>query len=205
MVTPRLNPKRKFNFSFLEISGELIESIVPSEIQAGKIPDMLSRFLLASKAKKIIVYIFDHNKSNDLLFKSILDYIREIVGNDLDKYYSLIIVVPNPELVLRKVTSDEQYQGKYHNEKSLTPDALLDYLRKESPALVNEWRNWKKSKRAIYKFHIGQIDKNKKGDEVLLKPDYSDSSELVNYFYGRFHGKKIKKSWFKRLIDTVFD
>ena len=167
MVIPRLNPKRKFNFSFLEISGELIKSIVPSEIQAGTIPDTLRRFLLAQKSQKIIVYIFDHNKSNDSLFKSILEYIRNIVGSDLDKYYSLIIVVPNPELVLRKVTSDERYQCNYYNDKDLTRNALLDYLRKEAPLLVNEWRNWKKNKRAIYKFYIGQISKTKKVTRFL--------------------------------------
>ena len=75
-LTPKINTSKSFNFSFVEVSGELIKSVVPTEVQAGSIVETMHSFLTAPKSNKMIVYVFDHNEdsNNDELFSSLIQY-----------------------------------------------------------------------------------------------------------------------------------
>jgi hypothetical protein len=206
-LTPKINTSKSFNFSFVEVSGELIKSVVPTEVQAGSIVETMHSFLTAPKSKKMIVYVFDHNEdsNNDELFSSLIQYLENAMRGKLDKSYSLMIIVPNPNLVLQRISSDERYGRKYSNINELTPAALRHYLRVKAPQLVTTFRYWKKSKKGIYKFHIGEASENATGDQILESFDFKDSGRIVDFCYQQFHGTKLKEGWFTRLTKVIRD
>jgi hypothetical protein len=204
-LTPKINTSKSFNFSFVEVSGELIKSVVPTEVQAGLLVDTMHNFLTAPKSKKIIVYVFDHNEgsNNDELFSSLIQYLEGTVAGKLDQSYSLMIVVPNPDLVLQRVSSDERMSRTYSNINELTPEAMLHYLRLKAPQLVTTFRHWKKSKRGVFKFHIGKVTENADGERILESYDFKDSGRITEFCYQQFHGIKLTESWFQRLIKAL--
>lgn len=206
-LTPQINTSKSFNFSFVEVSGELIKSVVPTEVQAGSIVETMHSFLTAPKSNKMIVYVFDHNEdsNNDELFSSLIQYLENAMPGKLDRSYSLMVVVPNPNLVLQRMSSDERFGRKYSNINELTPEALRHYLRVKAPQLVTTLRYWKKSKRGIYKFHIGEVSENTTGDQILESFDFKDSGRIIDFCYQQFHGKKLKEGWFTRLAKVIRD
>lgn len=206
-LTPKINTSKSFNFSFVEVSGELIKSVVPSEVQAGSIVETMHSFLTAPKSSKMIVYVFDHNEhsNNDELFSSLIQYLENAMPGRLDRYYSLMIVVPNPNLVLERMSSNARFGGKYSSENELTPEALRHYLRVKAPQLVTTFRYWKKSKRGIFKFHIGEVSQNASGDQILEGFDFKDSGRIIDFCYQQFHGEKLKEGWFSRLAKVFRD
>ena len=206
-LTPKLNTSKSFNFSFVEVSGELIKSVVPTEVQAGSIVETMHSFLTAPKSNKMIVYVFDHTEdsNNDELFSSLIQYLENAMPGKLDRSYSLMIVVPNPNLVLQRMSSDERFGRKYSNINELTPEALRHYLRLKAPQLVTTFRYWKKSKRGIFKFHIGDISENVTGDQILESFDFKDSGRIIDFCYQQFHGTKLKEGWFTRLVKVIRD
>ena len=206
-LTPQINTSKSFNFSFVEVSGELIKSVVPTEVQAGSIVETMHSFLTAPKSNKMIVYVFDHNEdsNNDELFSSLIQYLENSMPGKLDRSFSLMVVVPNPNLVLQRMSSDERFGRKYSNINELTPEALRHYLRVKAPQLVTTLRYWKKSKRGIYKFHIGEVSENTTGDQILESFDFKDSGRIIDFCYQQFHGKKLKEGWFTRLAKVIRD
>lgn len=204
-LTPKINPSKSFNFSFVEVSGELIKSLVPTEVQAGSIVETMHNFLTAPKSKKIIVYVFDHNvgSNNDELFSSLIQYLESTGLRKLDKSYSLLIVVPNPDLVLQYISSDERLRKNYTNMNELTPEAMLHYLRVKAPQMVTTYRSWDKSKRGIFKFHIGPVFENALGEKILENFDFKDSSRIINFCYQQFHGARLKETWLARFIRVL--
>ena len=206
-LTPQINTSKSFNFSFVEVSGELIKSVVPTEVQAGSIVETMHSFLTAPKSKKMIVYVFDHNEdsNNDELFSSLIQYLENAMPGKLDRSYSLMVVVPNPNLVLQRMSSDERFGRNYSNINELTPEALRHYLRVKAPQLVTTFRYWKKSKRGIYKFHIGEVSENTTGDKILESFDFKDSGRIIDFCYQQFHGTKLKEGWFTRLAKVIRD
>jgi len=206
-LTPQINTSKSFNFSFVEVSGELIKSVVPTEVQAGSIVETMHSFLTAPKSNKMIVYVFDHNEgsNNDELFSSLIQYLENAIPGKLDRSYSLMIVVPNPNLVLQRMSSDERFGRKYSNINELTPEALRHYLRVKAPQLVTTFRYWKKSKRGIYKFHIGEVSENSTGDQILESFDFKDSGRIIDFCYQQFHGTKLREGWFTRLAKVIRD
>ena len=200
-LTPRINTTKSFNFSFVEISGELIKSVIPTEVQPGSIVETMHNFLIAAKSKKMIVYVFDHNENsnNDELFSSLIQYLESAVPGRLDKFYSLMVVVPNPDLVFQRISSDERLSRTYSNINELTPEAMLHYLRLKAPQLVTTFRYWKKSKRGIFKFHIGTVSENAAGEQILESYDFKDSNRIIDFCYQQFQRSKLTPRWFDRL------
>ena len=200
-LTPRKNLSKSFNFSFVEVSGEIIKSIIPTEVQAGSIAQTMHNFLTAPKSKKMIVYVFNHSDTgdNDELFSSLIQYLETTVSGSLDKYYSLMIVVPNPELVFERILNDERLSRKYSNNRELTPEAMLQYIRLKAPQLVTTYKYWKKSKRGIFKFHIGSVVQNNSAERRLESFDFKDCSRILDFSYEQFHGAKLKETWFTSL------
>lgn len=204
-LTPKINTSKSFNFSFVEVSGELIKSVVPTEVQAGSIVATMHGFLTAPKSNKMIVYVFDHNEdsNNDELFSSLIQYLENAMPGKLDRSYSLMIVVPNPDLVLQRLSTDERFGQKYSNINELTPEALRHYLRLKAPQLVTTFRYWKKSKRGIFKFHIGEVSENAAGDQILESFDFKDCGRIIDFCYQQFHGVKLKEGWFTRFVKVI--
>ena len=204
-VTPKINRSKRFNFSFVEVSGELIKSVIPTEIQAGSIVQTMHKFLTSTKSKKIIVYVFDINEdsNNDELFTSLIRYLEGSTSGNLDKFYSLLIIVPNPDAVFSQILKNKRLQTKKFNTNQLTPEAMLHYVRLRAPQLVTTFRYWRKSKRGILKFHIGSVTENSLGEPELIDVDFTDSQRIINFCYNQFHGSKLKAGWYTRFKEAL--
>jgi hypothetical protein len=200
-LTPKINTSRAFNFSFVEVSGEFIQRVIPTEVQPGSLVNTMHSFLIAPESKKIIVYVFDHKEksNNDELFSSLLRYLERSVAGRLDQKYSLMIVVPNPDLVFQRVLSDKGRPHSFSSSNELQPEALLYYLRSRAPKLVATYRSWKKSKRGIFKFYIGPVYQNDL-EQVLEKPDFQDCKRVIDFCYKQFHGSQLREGYLQRLV-----
>lgn len=200
-LTPKINTSRAFNFSFVEVSGEFIKRVIPTEVQPGSLVNTMHSFLVAPESKKIIVFVFDHKEesNNDELFASLIRYLERSVAGRLDQKYSLLIVVPNPDLVLQRVLSDKGRPNSISSNNELQPEALLYYLRSRAPQLVATYRSWKKSKRGIFKFYIGPVHQNEL-EQVLERPDFQDCKRIIDFCYRQFHGSQLREGYLQRLV-----
>ena len=194
-VTPLINKKQEFNLSFLELSGEQFASVVPTLQSAPFLGEVVTKFLSNKKLKLAIVLVLDPQQNNDPLFDNFFAYIQNTLNVGLNKTTSLLVVVPNPKLVLKMLREDD----KYKDLNELTGSSLRYFVEQNCPITYRKWLDWPKSSRGLISFSVGDIS----ADGKIIKRNFRDSEILLNWLHEKLVGRKITAPFFKRLINFV--
>ena len=194
------NKNVEFNFSFLELSGEVFRNVVPTNDRVPNLADTISRFLGANKIKLTLVLFLDPNtEKNDQLFHNFFEFVKNSLGITFGKDVNLLFVVPNPQFVQKCLNNDPKYERakKYNWE-----DKKRFFVESNCPITYRRWLNWDKDRRGLMEFHIGTITDNSRS-EVLSKPSYKDCERFIGWNYNKFTGRELRTSWIKRFLEWL--
>jgi energy-coupling factor transporter ATP-binding protein EcfA2 len=190
----------EFNFSFLELSGEVFRSVVPTNDRVPNLADTISRFLGAKKINLTLVLFLDPNtEKNDQLFHNFFEFVKNSLGITFSKDVNLLFVVPNPQFVQKCLNNDPRYDRA---KKFNWEDKKRFFVENNCPITYRRWLNWDKGRRGLMEFHIGTIT-NISASEVLSKPSYKDCERFIGWNYNKFTGGELRTSRIKRFLEWL--
>lgn len=196
-VTNQENTRQKFNFSFLEVSGENFLEMVPDEQRNSSLFDRLKAFLSNKKINMNLAFVLKHDEEQDLpscdaLFTNFIDVVTNQLNLKISNRAGLILILPNTKAIFGKEDWEKSRKDPKFYEK-----IMKDYIYQNFPATYKIFDNWKKSNRGIMSFYIGDVD-----NDVLTNKDYQDVKAFIGLNYRMFTGKKLapKFSWIRALI-----
>ena len=196
-VVNQENTRQKFNFSFLEVSGENFLDMVPNEEQNSTLFDRLKAFLSNKKIKMNLAFVLKHDEETDMpscdaLFTNFIDFVTNQLDLKIRNRAGLILILPNTKAIFGQEDWKRFRQDPKFYEKS-----MKDYIYNNFPATYMIFDNWKKNNKAIMSFHIGDVE-----NDVLTNTDYQDVKAFIGLNYKMFTGKKLtsKFSWIKSLM-----
>ncbi len=194
-VTNQENKRQKFNFSFLEVSGENFVELVPDEQRNSTLFTRLKDFLSNKKIKMNIAFVLKPDNEPEMprcdsLFTNFINVVNNHLGLKIQNRAGLILIVPNTKAIF-----NEEDWKKSRSDKGFYEKIMKDYIYENHPATYKIYDNWKKNKKAIMSFHIGEVD-----NEVLAEPDYGDVKAFIKLNYKMFTGDELGASWLKRLM-----
>jgi len=200
-ITYQENKRQKFNFSFLEISGENFKDVVPTERSDPTLFTRIRSFLTNKNINFNIAFVLktDENPdepSNDALFTNFISFIENELSVDLQKKIGLILVIPNPKQVFggdawKRIRSNKPSDRKFYEK------IAKDFVYENFKATYMIYDRWNPKKRAITVFHIGEEEGG-----ILKSKDTLDARSFVNLNYRFFTGSNFqpKKSILKRIF-----
>ena len=195
------NNSQRFNFSFLEISGEDFKDVVPTAINAPTLFNRIKAFLTNDKIRLNIAFVLKTDEklgeaTNDALFTNFIEFIEVQLKLDLTQKVGLILVVPNPKLVFGE-TDWQRMRSTQSSDRNFYNKRVRDYIYKNFPATYTIFDRWNTKKRAITIFHIGDETEGR-----LENEDFRDARSFINLNYNFFTGKNLepKNSFWKRIF-----
>lgn len=198
-VRPMAGQKTPLEFSFLEMSGELLRMVDPSQAQTPRLADVLHAYLPNENIRFVLVLIIQpDDELNDNLFGSFMGYLDRVYPG-IKNRMSLSIVVSKPHETLRKLQRYGDMQGRteYHQ---LDAQALEAYVDRFAHEAYMAYRNWPDPKRVLLTpLYIGEIE-SEGGEPILKRPDFADISTIFGWVYNQFTGKHLGPTWFQKLF-----
>lgn len=192
-AAPTTGKDVKLEFSFLEVSGELLALAMP---EIGRAPHLtpLLRAYFENCAKhpnfKIALMLLLHPdvEENDKLFASFMQYLdHEIPG--LRSKMSLGIIVSKPEASLARLREYGAADGRMYYER-FDADALEDYLVRFCTETYTVWDSWPDaSKTLLSPLYLGEIQE-REGEPRLVKPDFDHTEEIFLWLFEQFIGER---------------
>jgi len=188
-VAPRTGRKFDLDFSFLEISGELLRLAMPEENRNPELVPLI-RAYLGNPAFRLILMLMLHPdvEENDKLFPSFISYLDKEFPGIRDRM-SLGIIVSKPEASLRRLRDYGSADGRFDYERFDT-DALEDYLNRFCGETYQIWRDWPNQKRTLLApLYIGEI-REREGEAQLVAPDFNHIEQIFFWIIEQFSGKR---------------
>ena len=202
-ITNLENKSQKFNFSFLEISGESFKDVVPTAISAPTLFQRINSFLTNNKIRLNLAFVLKTDEqlgepTNDALFTNFIEFVESQLKLDLTKKVGLILVLPNPKMVF----GEEEWRVMRSNkpeDRNFYKKRVKDYVYENFPATYTIFDRWNVQKRAITIFHVG--------DEVrghIQNVDFKDARSFIDLNYQFFTGGRLqpKNSFWKRIFGS---
>jgi len=202
-VTPKVGNKTNLNFSFLEVSGELMEKILPTDESDPILPKTLVRYLENSSITfSILLFINPETaQQDDQLFDNLFTYL-DINFPRLRDQISLGVVISKPESSL--AIFKKNCPG-YSHHAYLKGDLCEDYLERMTPRLfhtLNSWANQEKIK--IMTMSLGEIEYDShQGTELLVRKDFNDVQKTFGWIYKQFSGEALGLTWWQKMFKWI--
>jgi hypothetical protein len=195
------NKKQKFNFSFLEISGESFKEVVPTEVSDPKLFERINSFITNNKIKMNIAFVLKTDETpgeptNDALFTNFVTFLKNNLPDNFDKKVGLILVIPNPKAVFgeenwKRMRSPKSSDRKFYSK------LVRSYIFENFPATYVAYDRWNSKKRNITVFHIGDEEQGK-----LKNADHADAQSFIKLNYRLFTDKMLEPK--KSLLQWLF-
>lgn len=199
-VTPKTGNQTNLTFSFLEVSGELMEKILPTDEDDPVLPKTLVRYLENSKIKFAILLFINPEtaQKDDQLFDNLFTYL-DINFPELRNQMSLGIVISKPEKSLE--IFKKNWPGFSHH-ASLKGDVCEDYLERMTPRLFQTLNSWDRQENTqIMSMSLGDVEFNHTdGSTLLVRKDFNDIQKTFAWLYKQFSGEALGLRWWEKLV-----
>lgn len=206
---PKEGRYRPIEVTFLEVAGELLETVVSNDgVSREEIPEALDRLFRNSRAGVITAFIVNptalatetEGVKPDVLYAGFLDYIREHYPRRAAMPLMLVLADPDEALrMVRKILPDG-------GETELTDPLLEGFLRAMLPTFAPKFGSWQapREQRAIVRFNVGAVQKREIDGYatpiILQPPNFRDTAKIAKFVYETFSGTRIRHSWWRRLL-----
>lgn len=188
-VQPMRGVRTPLEFSILEMSGEMMRTVIPSKQQNPH----LSRVLhdLASNRSLNLVILLLVNPGvheNDILFTNFMRYLdANLLGEDIRQRAKLGIVISDPDKALAYL---KEHRPEFAHHSELRGELVEEFVAafaKQTYRIYLEWPNPKA--RMMTRFYIGEVEE-RDGVPRLVSPDYQSAAKLFDWIYLMFTGRK---------------
>lgn len=195
------NKKQKFNFSFLEISGESFKDVVPTEVSDPKLFARINNFITNKKIKLNIAFVLKTDETpgeptNDALFTNFVTFLKNNLPANFDKKIGLILVIPNPKAVFGEENYKRMRSPK-SSDRKFYAKLVKRYIYENFPATYVAYDRWNPKKRNITVFHIGDEEQGR-----LKNADHADAQSFIKLNFRLFTDKVLEPK--KSLLQWLF-
>ncbi len=184
------------NFSFLEVSGELLQQVVPAK---GVMPDLkplLRAYLENPRLKFVVIFMLSPDREeNDILFANFISYVKKSFPGLLDRM-SIGVVLSKPEESLCRLREFGDATGRTGFTK-LNAEAQIAYLKKFCPRTYNIWSGWPEKKPLLSPLYLGEIEIIE-GEPRLMEFDFHHIEQIFFWLFEQFAGKRPGPTFWQR-------
>jgi len=193
-ATPNSGQKTPVVFSFLEISGEDLESVIPKD-GAATMLGSLRAFITNPKISPMMIFFVDpDHDDNDTMFFNLLDYLEANFKRPVIERLSLLVLIPKPKTALANMRQSPkcraEYNGLEHIEE-LNNELVELYLETFLPSAYSRIKVWKGEWQHA-RFCIGDPVPGR--ETHFENMSFVDISKIFSWIYTRFTGKKLGQS-----------
>ncbi len=194
--------KLSVDFSFLEVSGELMRQVLPESGAAPRFSPLLSAYLANPRLKFCVILMLSPEvEENDQLFASFMAYVQKNFPGLRDRM-SLGVVISKPKESLARLQTYGTPDGCMAYDK-LDADALMGYLNRFCGETYQIWATWpKESQTLLAPLRLGEIELSE-GSPRLVSPDFSDIEQIFFWVFEQFTGKQPGPTLVQRLLGKV--
>jgi hypothetical protein len=196
-TTPLTGVKTPLSFSFLEVSGEMMRTVLPTQARDPVLTEVLSQVLSNEKIRLIILLMISPDvHENDELFMNFVSFVESKLGVDIRARSSLGLIVSKPASALEYL---KKYRSGYHDEPELKGELCEVFIREFAPATYRIYYNWPNSKRKmISRFYVGETEL-RTHETRLVRPDYRSAEVIFAWLYEQFTGRKLGPTLLQRV------
>ncbi|KAA6182746.1 GTP-binding protein [Thiohalocapsa marina] len=196
-VTPLQGVRIPLQFNLLEVSGETLKEVLPTEHRDPVLARVLFELLSNEKIKFIIILLLNPAvHDNDDLFVNFLSYMDTNLPFNIRQRASLGIVVSKPGEALK--TLKDLRQG-YSHVAELRGKHTEDFVESFAKSTYRIWYDWPDpKKKMISRLYLGEIE-DIKGQKRLVRPDYQSIEGIFDWMYQQFTGKTLGPTWYQKI------
>lgn len=195
---------RKLNseMSFLEVSGELLEKVLPESGYAPDLAQNLRAFLENPHLKFVVMLMINPDVTgNDQLFASLMSYLDHNFPGFRDRM-SIGIILTKPQACLGRLREFGSSSNR-HNFQRLDGEAQMAYLNRFCGQTYQIWKNWPDPrKKLLSPLHLGEIE-TIEGEPRLRDPDYHHIEQIFFWIVEQFTGQRPGPTFWQRLIGQM--
>jgi hypothetical protein len=197
-VLPLQGERTPLDFTLLEVSGEMLKTVMPDGPNDPTLSDILSQILNNPKINlTIILLVHPDVHTNDELFMNFMDYLDRKISGDIRKRASLGIVISNPPKALEVLKT---YRPEHKSVTDLRGIHVENFLEIFAPTTYRIWLEWPNPKRKMLsRFYIGEIGEVS-GKPRLIRPDYTSASIVFGWLYTQFTGRVLGPTFLQRAL-----
>lgn len=202
-VNPKKGVKTPLEFSFLEVSGELVRRVIAEREADPNLVETLRLYLANDKLNVILTLVVDPEndtkRENDLLFQNLFNYL-EVNFPELIQRASLAILISKPEIALKNLKYERPSARHYADFRG---EVCEEYVEVFLPATYNQFDDWPNSEKAsIMALHLGDFEGVGR-DAVMRKFDFRDISQIFSWMYTQFTAEKLGLKWWQKALNWI--
>jgi len=191
-----------FDFSFLEMSGELLQQVMPLAGSPPVLSPLLSAYLNNPRLKFCVMLMLSPDvEQNDQLFATFIAYLKKNFP-ELTRRMSLGVIVSKPDASLKKLQEYGAADGKTIFDE-FDKEAVKAYVNKFCGQTYQIWSNLPAPEKTLLSpLHLGQID-TIEGDKRLVDPDFRHIAQIFSWMCKQFTGREPGPTWWQRLQEAL--
>ena len=199
-VRPLKGVRTPLEFNILEISGEMLKEVTPSEHKDPALTRILLELLSNEKINFIILLLLNPAVyDNDELFVNFLSFLDANLPYNIRERSSLGIIVSKPDDAL---TTLKKMRSGYDHVADLRGDYIEDFVESFAKSTYRIWYDWPNPKRKmISRMYLGEIGDHN-GEMRLLHPHYQSVNNIFDWIYSQFTGKKLGPTFWQKIISN---
>ena len=180
--------KLSLDFNFLEMSGELLQQVMPGMTSAPTLAPLLSAYLNNPHLRFCVILMLSPDvEENDQLFASFITYLKKYFPGLIDRM-SLGIIVSKPEQSLRRLQEYGSTDGDT-GFATFDEDAIQAYLNRFCGETHEIWMDWPEEKTLLSPLRLGDIEMMN-GEPRLVDPDFRHIEQIFFWMFKQFTGKE---------------
>lgn len=200
-ITPKVGVKTPVTFSFLEISGELMKTVIAEQHDDPRISKTLGRYFENPNISIILCLVIDPEMGheNDLLFQNLISFL-ETNWPDYQNRMGLSVLISKPELSLSALKA---FDSRFKHYSELRGDVCEHFVKTFAPRTYKILDAWPDQKRVqIMSLYLGESEGHdaRRGVE---RPDYRDIEAIFSWLYFQFTGSTLGRRWWQKAWDWL--
>lgn len=201
-VQPMKGVRTPLEFSILEMSGEMMRTVIPSREQKPNLSRVI-RDLAANERLNLVILLLVNPRvhENDNLFTSFMSYLdANLGGKDIRKRAKLGIVISDPEMALDYLKT---YKPEFAHHAEFRGDLVEEFVASFAPQTYRIYKEWPDPRGAMMmRFHVGAIE-DREGMPRLVTPDYGSATRLFDWLYLQFTGRRPGPTRWQRMWSWI--
>lgn len=200
-VQPLQGIRTPLEFTFLEVSGEMLQTVMPTEYQDPALSRVI-RQLLENRNINLIMFLLLNPEvhNNDALFFNFMNYMDKNLGFDIRERTSLGIIVSKPEEALSTL---KRLRSGFEAVAEIRGDYTEDFIEAFAPSTYRIWYDWPNpKKKMLARIYIGEIKRDGQKPR-LIRPDFGSVERIFAWMYFQFTGRKLGPTLWQRMIRWI--
>jgi len=200
-VVPLRGVRTPLEFTILEVSGEMLQTVMPTENNDPMLSRILRELLSNQNINLMLILLINPDvHDNDTLFLNFMNYMDTNLGFDIREKAILGVVISKPVEALKTL---KELRSGYDGVAELRGEYCEDYVETFARSTYRSWHAWPNpKKKMISRLFIGDVVFD--GSEPrLFRPHYGSVERIFDWVYFQFTERKLGPTLFQRIFSWI--